>query len=264
MGNWIGFALFALLFSSSSTQASQCQNPEVKKEDPYQFVRAVILSLSQVHFAMSPSQEASSGNTISQAADAIYHLDNAAKSYSCAASIVEGYTTSDNKAIRENATKVREAYLNLLNLNNQLLNTFREAVKALDGRSSRLPSTSEMVDIQVKRKQAANDLAVSAIGSLAIIIVSKPDDNEIRLCITQTERDQLLRLLESEFGEKLQRSEKEQTSPASLVAWGMYRGLAQAAWKFKSLLTHRPINRARPYLCWTNSAKSSSSLSRNF
>ena len=72
MRNAIAFALFAILYSSIPAKAGQCPNPEVKKDNPYQFMQAIILSLSAINSTMEPSQLASPSDTVSQAADAIY------------------------------------------------------------------------------------------------------------------------------------------------------------------------------------------------
>ena len=232
MRNSIAFALFALLFFPSIAQASQCENPEVKREDPYQYVRAVILSLSEAEPAMAPAQHDSSGDIVSRAANSIYLLKEKANGFFCAASILQGYTTSENTGIRETAIEGRKAYLTLLNLNNQLLDGIQQSLRQLDGQSSRAPSTAQLVDNQVKMMDAAKEVLNFSIHSLSTIIASKPEDTEKRLLITQAQRNQLLRLLENEFGQMVRQRIEEQKDNAAGAACAIYRALAADIWKF--------------------------------
>jgi hypothetical protein len=174
--------------------------------------------------------------SLAQAGDVggyMLNVKQAGERYRCAASLLDGYLTAPNDAVKTSAESAHFVYTTLRDLDRQFLDEIRSVLDS-QGRPIQTGTVLDRLsDVATKKNTAWKMLLLAAVGTTHALVVmpERQDERLSRLSVTQTERSALLREIENSFGSGVNQGLRAGVSALDGAAAALYAFLADQRWK---------------------------------
>ena len=240
-------AIAMLVLSLGATPVrALCFKQTVQKDSPYHYALALIDSFSYAKSALGRFRpdltNTEPDNFLSALGDFAYEVKLANKDYECAASMIEGYTTSNQEAIVLSSMGTYHVFTSIMELNNADL---AGMLKLLDGKST-LPNIGSFIERQADLRVQTNEtwktllLATIAATHAFVEFVQVDGEPKPRLNLTSTQREEILGSIRKVFGEAVEGGVKAGQSSLLFSASTLYEFLSNPEWKSRIEQSDRP------------------------
>ena len=168
---------------------------------------------------------------ISHAPGLMVSLKRASEDYECAATLVESFSTSTNRAITLSVQSTALAYRRLVTLNTEFQALLQNVLNEEPAAHSSLPD--KISENKVQRDQAWEMLldGTTAATSALVVVPQAKQEKKSRLNITLEQRKELSAKLEKTFGAVLKKEMPDVSPDAS--GWLLYEFINRKGWKLQ-------------------------------
>ena len=213
----------ALLMLHTPSHAGFCLPPVVEKESPYHYLLALTDSLAYAKTATERYSEERTESTQEHLLNLFLSFKLAKADFDCAASQVSPYGTSTDRVIKASAEAAALSFFQLAELTEQA---------ALDWKSTLDSGPKEFkqgtfLERQAEHAASIDDawkqlLQASIMANYSVVEKDPSTGLMSRLALTAKQRDKILQMLRSTFGEEVTKGMKAGEIPLVVAASALY------------------------------------------
>jgi hypothetical protein len=169
---------------------------------------------------------------LSAISDFMYEVKVAGEEYRCAATLVQPFLKSPNEAIQTSAEDVSFVYTVQSKLDAQILAEMQALLNSPQGEGTG-DRLARLTDIRVKKDNAWKMILLVGVGAThaLVILPEKADEKLSRLSVTESERRELLQVIERVFGASVKQGLKAGQEALEGAGATIHQFLSNKAWK---------------------------------
>ena len=217
------FVCAGLFLLPSSAHARLCTPPKVEKDSPYSYMVSLADALVRAKEGLGRVDDASASDNPYAL---LIHLKLQKSDYECAEAHVAPYAASSDTVIRSSAKAVTRIFQRLSNLDDAMVT---ECKALLDSTGEVTPATmaERQAEVQSSLEQTWGLLVHAVALSTYTVVAADPTTGRMsRLALTRSQRDEILRVLRSGFGDTVMGGMREDQHYLVAAAAALYQVIA--------------------------------------
>jgi hypothetical protein len=218
----------ARVYSPLKTDQTESLQYVVNLIDGFGFAKS---GYSGVQAESAPTARADITGIISEATVLMLNLKRSSEDYECAATLVEGFSASKNRAIIISAQGSAVAYRRLITLNTEFLTILKDLLNA---KPSTQGSLSDKISDNMLQRDKAWEMLLNGTtaATFTLVVVPQTENEKVsELNITQEQRTKLNAKLEQIFGDTLKKDVKDIEISPDASGWLLYEFMNRKDWK---------------------------------
>jgi hypothetical protein len=216
-------ACAGLFLLPSSAHARLCTPPKVVKDSPYSYMVSLANALVRAKEGLGRVDDAATGD---DAYALLIRLKLQKSDYECAEAHVAPYAASSDTVLRSSATTLARIFQRLSNLDDAMVSECRAL---LDSTGKVTPATmaERQAEVQSSLEQTWGLLVHAVALSTYTVVEADPTTGRMsRLALTQSQREEILRVLRAGFGPSVMGGMQEDQHYLVAAAAALYQVIA--------------------------------------